>query len=65
MGVALRTAPLLVIGLALIGCDKAPTANGPGQPRTRVDKQRTRENRPQTEATSNLPTVKLKIPLMS
>jgi hypothetical protein len=32
MRVALRTTQLLAIGRALIGCDKAPTANELGQP---------------------------------
>jgi hypothetical protein len=72
MGIALRTTPLLVIGLALIGCGKEPTANGLGQPRTSADqprpsadKPRPRADQPRTEATSNLPTVKLWIPGMS
>jgi hypothetical protein len=65
MGVALRTAPLLMIGLALIGCGKDPTADGPGQPRTSADKLRPRAGQPRAEAASNLPAVKLKIPEMS
>ncbi len=58
MGVALRTTPLLVVGLALIGCGKEPAENVPGQSRPRADQ-------PRTETTSNLPTVTLKIPGMS
>jgi hypothetical protein len=58
MSVALRTTPLLVIGLALIGCSNDPAGNGPGQSRPKADQQR-------TVATSNLPTVTLKIPEMS
>jgi hypothetical protein len=58
MGVALRTTPLLVIGLALIGCGKDPAGSGPGQTRTKADQTR-------TDAASNLPTVTLKIPGMS
>jgi hypothetical protein len=71
MGVALRTASLLAIGLALIGCGKAPTVDGPGQPRAPANPLRTEANKPQdkadlprAKAASNLPTVTLKIPGM-
>jgi hypothetical protein len=58
MRVAVRTTPLLMIGLVLIGCGKNPAGNGPRQSQPKGDQ-------PRTEATSNLPTVKLKIPGMS
>jgi hypothetical protein len=58
MGVALRTTPLLVIGLALIGCGKDPAGSGPGQSQPKA-------GQPRTEATSNLPTVTLRIPGMT
>jgi hypothetical protein len=52
MSTALRTTPLLMIGLTLIGCSKDPAAYGPGHSRSA------------TKATSNLATVTLKIPGM-
>jgi hypothetical protein len=58
MGVALRMTPLLVIALALIGCGKDSSGSGPGQSQPKAGE-------PRTEATSNLPTVTLKIPGMS
>lgn len=58
MRVALRTTPLLVIGLALIGCGKDPAGSGPGQSQPKA-------GQPRTEVTSNLPTVTLKIPGMT
>ena len=48
MRVALQTAPLLLIGFALIGCGKED--NGKPQPQGKVD--------------PSLPTVELKIPSM-
>ncbi len=58
MRVSLRATPLLVIGLALIGCSTEPAGKGPGQSRPKADETR-------TEATSNLPTARLKIPGMT
>jgi len=48
MSAVLRTTPLFMIGLALIGCGKDPAASGPGHSRS----------------TSSIATVTLKIPGM-
>lgn len=78
MRVALRTTPLFVIGLALIGCGKAPTANYPSRPHPRTERPgmeadtswlvylppQPRAEKPRTEAASNLPMVELRIPRM-
>jgi hypothetical protein len=58
MGAAWRTTPMLVVGLALIGCDKEPPELGPSPSSAKVA-------RPRTAASANLPTVTLKIPGMS
>jgi hypothetical protein len=58
MSVALRTTPLLVVGLALLGCGPDPAGNGPGQSRPKADV-------PRSQASSNLPTVTLKVPGMT
>jgi hypothetical protein len=58
MRVALRTTPLLVVGLALLGCSQDPAGNGPGASRPKADVARSGAN-------SNLPTVTLKVPGMT
>jgi hypothetical protein len=68
MGVASRTTPLLVIGLAMIGCGKDPAETGLSQSRPTGNV--TAQSRPKadqltTEASSSLLTVKLQIPGMS
>jgi hypothetical protein len=58
MSAALRTTPLLVLGLALLGCSQDPAGGGPGQAPPKADVSR-------SEASSNLPTVTLKVPGMT
>jgi hypothetical protein len=58
MSAALRTTPLLVVGLALVGCSQDPAVSELGQSRPKADVSR-------SEASPNLPTVTLKVPGMT
>lgn len=51
MRVVLRTAPLLLIGIVAIGCEKERSGNSGGQPQGKVD--------------PNLPAVTLNVPGMT